>query len=246
MKILNCKTKEILFILLTIWIFLFPITIYSEISNTTEITVKPDYNSIDAFLEKEIDKNKEYNSPEELLKKANELLNLVDYFKERKDRDVIKKIMLSIEEIYKEGLSKYPANIRIYDDYGAFLYDYKGDYINSVQLWEQGYKLDEKDASINNNLALHYFHIGEYDKGWDYLQNALKYGENESNILYNSAQIFIIYRNQIQERTGWDKEKIYKKAMEYSEKAVKISPNDFELLKDYALNFFAAVQFYLP
>lgn len=246
MKILQYKKKEIIFVLIIIGVYLFPLQIYSDISNTTEITVKPTFDNIDSYLEKEINKNIEFKSPEDLLKKTNELLNLIDYFRERKEKDVIEKIMLSVDEIYKEGLSRYPNNVRIYDDYGAFLYDYRGDYVNSVSLWERGYKLEEKDASINNNLALHYFHIGEYDKGWEYLQNALKYGEKEPNILYNSAQIFIIYRNQIQERTNWDKEKIYKKAMEYSEKAVKISPDDFELLKDYALNFFTAPQFGLP
>lgn len=246
MKILHYKRKKAVVFLLLIGVYLFSLRIYSDIPNTTEITVKPTLDNIDKLLEEEISKNAEYKSPEELLKKANDLLNLIDYFKERKEKNVIEKIMLSVEEIYKEGLSKYPDYIKIYDDYGAFLYDYKGDYINSVRLWEQGYKLNEKDASINNNLALHYFHIGEYDRGWEHLQNALKYGESEPNILYNSAQIFIIYRNQIQERTGWNKEKIYKKAMDYSEKAAKISPDDFELLKDYALNFFTAAQFDLP
>ena len=246
MKIHICERNKVIFILLAIGVYGFSLRIYSDVPNTAEITVKPTFDNIDTFLENEINKNKEYKSPEDFLKKANNLLNLIDYFKERKEKDVIEKIMLSVEEIYKEGLSKYPNNIRVYDDYGSFLYDYKEDYINSVRLWEQGYRLNEKDASINNNLALHYFHIGEYDRGWEHLQNALKYGESEPNILYNSAQIFIIYRNQIQERTGWSKEKIYKKAMDYSEKAAKISQDDFELLKDYALNFFAAAQFDLP
>lgn len=239
------KNKMIFFLLVSGLSFIV-LNIYAEMSNTGEIATRPSFLNIDTILEREIGKDKEFKSPEDILKKTDELLNLIDYFIKRKEKDVVEKLMIAVEDIYREGLQKYPENIKIYDSYGSFLYDYKMDYINSVRLWEKGYELDKKDPSINNNLALHYFHTGEYDKGWDYLQNALKYGEKEANIFYNSAQIFIIYREQIQERTGWNKEKIYKKAMEYSEKAVKINPNDFELSKDYALNFFTAVQFNLP
>lgn len=239
------KSKIITYIFF-LWITTFLSNSYSELSNTDEITTNPSFQDINVLLEKEIGKEKEIKTPEDLLKKTDELLNLIDFFKTKKEKDVVNKLMITVEEMYEEGLQKFPQSVRIYDNYGSFLYDYKMDYVNSVRLWEKGYELNVKDPSINNNLALHYFHIGEYDKGWDFLQDALKYGEREANIFYNAAQIFIIYREQIQERTGWEKEKIYKKAMEYSEKAVKINPNDFELAKDYALNFFTAVQFNLP
>ncbi|HOV32934.1 MAG TPA: hypothetical protein PLX23_06185 [Candidatus Hydrogenedens sp.] len=201
---------------------------------------------IDKYLDKELNEYKKDINAEDLLKRARELQNLLDYAIKKEDKELFNRIMVLIEDIYKEGLLKYPDNIKIYDNYGSFLYDYKKDYITSVELWEKGYNLNPKDASMNNNLAIHYFYIGEYDKGWDYLQKALKYGNDEPNILYNSAQIFIIHRDQIQEKTGWDKKKIYQKAMEYSERAAKLQPDDFELCKDYALNFFAAVEFNLP
>ncbi len=240
------QIKKITYILFLFLVVLSSKGVYPELSNTDEILTKPSFIEIDKLIEKEKNESKEIKTVEELIKKANNLIELIDYLKGGKDKKFIGEIITTVEELYKEGLQKYPTNLRIYDDYGSFLYDYKMDYINSVKLWEQGYALNENDPSINNNLALHYFHVGDYDKGWKHLQNALKYGEKEANILYNSAQIFIIYRNQIQERTGWEKEKIYKKAMEYSEKAVKINPNDFELSKDYALNFFTATQFNLP
>lgn len=248
MKLFFSLTKKSNFIyslFLVLFVFLFS-SGYTDTENTSEIKVQPFSENIETFLENELNKKVEITTPKDLLKRTDDLLNLIDYLYERNQKELAQKLMDVVDELYKEGIQKFPSNVRIYDSYGAFLYDYKKDLFNAVALWEKGYKLDETDASICNNLALHYFHIGEYDKGWKYLQEAIKHGEKEANIFYNSAQIFILYREQIQERTGWDKEKIYKKAMEYSEKAVKINPNDFELMKDYALNFFTAVQFGLP
>lgn len=246
MSVLYDRIKIILFIFCLSQFCLFNLNLSAQPANTSEIQTLPFMQDIDKYLDKEFEEYKKDTTAEDLLKRARELQNLLDYAIKKEDKELFNRIMLLVEDIYKEGLIKYPDNIRIYDDYGSFLYDYKKDYGSSVELWEKGYELNPKDASMNNNFALHYFHIGEYDKGWDYLQKALKYGNDEPNILYNSAQIFIIHRNQIQEMTGWDKKKIYQKAMEYSEKAAKLQPDDFELCKDYALNFFAAVEFNLP
>lgn len=226
--------------------FLVSLSIFSEL-NTEEIQTDILFRSIDEYISEQklplLPKADDINS---LLKKVEQLQQLIDYAENHKDNEIIPQAIRLIEILYEDALKKYPDNIRLYDYYGSFLYDYKMDYLNSVKLWEKAYEINPKDASINNNLALHYFHIGEYDKGWKYLQEALKYGDTEPNIQYNAAQIFIIYRNQIHERTGWDKQKIYKKAMDFSEKAVKLKPDDFELCKDYALNYFTAFQFGLP
>ncbi len=245
-RIFNIQKKSLILYLTALLSFTY--NMYPQVSNTGEIPNVLPLEKIESLLESEInrDLDKEITAPEDVLRKADELLNLVDFLKKRQKGDMIEKIIIEVEKIYKEGLIKYPNNVRILDQYGSFLYDYKMDYINSVQLWEQALKLDEKNASIHNNLALHYFHIGEYEKGWKHLQNAIQYGDNEPNINYNTAQILIIHRNQIHDMTGWNYEKIYKKAMEHSEKATKLKPDDFELAKDYALNFFTAVQFNLP
>jgi len=245
MRIIYYKNERLFFVLFFFLIYLSYLNLFAEDINTNEIQTLPFVQDIDKYLDKQSEEHKKDVSAEDFLNRTKELQNLLNYAIKKGDKELTDRIVVLIEDIYKESLVKYPDNIRVYDDYGSFLYDYKKDYLTSVELWEKGYKLNPKDASMNNNLALHYFYIGEYDKGWDYLQKALKYGKDEPNILYNSAQIFIIHRNQIQERTGWDKEKVYQKAMEYSERAAKLQPDDFELCKDYALNFFAAVQFNL-
>ena len=42
---------------------------------------------------------------------------------------------------------------------------------------------------------------------------------------------------------GWDRPRVYEEAMKLSGRTVALSPNDFELLRDHATNYFLAKDF---
>lgn len=238
---------SLLKLLITLSLYLL-LSAFSISQNTAEISSNFAFTNI--IPESETKEFEQGNSLEDLLNKAillkTKLRAEVKKEPEERNRDLILQLVEEIDEIYQKLLNMYPEKTIVYDEYGAYLYDYLGDETKAVELWEKGLSINPNDASINNNLALHYFHIGEYEKGWKFLQNAIQNGKNDANIMYNSAQIFIIHRNQIQEMTGWEMEKIYQQAMDYSKKATELAPTDFEIQKDYALNFFTATQFNLP
>ncbi len=192
------------------------------------------------------DGNTKPESVDAFLKVVKKLENFASFLVERRVRESLPMILDCIDEKYRLALETFPDNVEVYDEYGAFLYDYRKDFIKAVEFWEKGYSLDPQNPSINNNLAMHYFHWGEYEKGWKHLQKALEYGKDDPNILYNLAQTYFLYRNQIQAFTGWSLEKIYKDGMNFSKRSAELAPNDFEIVKDYALNFFVAFQFNLP
>ncbi|MCX8063989.1 MAG: hypothetical protein N3G21_02315 [Candidatus Hydrogenedentes bacterium] len=189
---------------------------------------------------------KEVESLDKLLNDISKLENILNILKKTRNLDYVEMILSCIDKKYNLALELFPKEIEVYDEYGAFLYDYKKDILNAVKIWERGYLLSSEHPSINNNLALHYFHYGDYEKGWHHLQKALEFGKDDPNILYNSAQIYFLYRNQIRAFTGWAFEKIYGDGMEFSRRSAELASDDFEIVKDYALNFFVAFQFNLP
>ncbi|MFA6244537.1 MAG: hypothetical protein WC655_26580, partial [Candidatus Hydrogenedentales bacterium] len=95
----------------------------------------------------------------------------------------------------------------------------------------------------HNNLGIHYCHNGDYRMGLQYLEKAIDLDSENPDYKYNLAQIYLINWPAVQEVHKWDKKKVYYEAMKLSKKAAELDPEDYELLQDYAVNFFAAENF---
>lgn len=183
-----------------------------------------------ALVETEINQGAELSekgSPEQAKEKLSSA-------KERKDL---------VRKAYEWGLSRYPKNARLHNYFGELLYDQFGDFNGGVRQWLLALQEDPDCANAHNNLGLHFFHSGEYRQGLDHLDRALRTEPNNPDFLFNMAQIYLIHGPQIEEMRHWKKEKIYKEAMKMSKKAMEASPEDFSLVQDYAVNFFAAENF---
>lgn len=138
---------------------------------------------------------------------------------------------------------RYPNNARALNYYGEFQYDYDKDRTKAVQTWRVAIKLDDKLAAVHNNLGIHFFHVGDYRNGLNYLQRALELEEDNSDFLYNMAQMYLVFFPQIGGMLDLSKEKMYKEAMRMSKKAAKLAPDNYDILLDYATNFYAAENF---
>ncbi len=138
---------------------------------------------------------------------------------------------------------RYPNNARALNYYGEFLYDHDQQRAKAVQKWRVAIKLDDELAAAHNNLGIHYFHIGDYRSGLDHLQRALDLEDDNSDFLYNMSQMYLIYFPQMGEMLDLPKEKLYKEAMRMSKKAAELAPDDYDVLLDYATNFYAGEQY---
>jgi tetratricopeptide (TPR) repeat protein len=148
-----------------------------------------------------------------------------------------------IRKAYEFALHHYPNNARAQNYYGEVLYDRFGEIPGALRAWELAMALDPKLSAPLNNLAIHYCHIGEYERGLQYYDEAIKLDPNNPDYLFNLAQTYLIHFPIVQQYRKWDKQKVYREAMKLSKKAVRLDPKDFELVQDYALNFFAAENF---
>ena len=154
-------------------------------------------------------------------------------------------VKTEVRTAYELAIGTYPNNARLHNFYGELLYDYYNDVAGALKAWHQALSLDEKLSAVHNNLALHNFRFGEYKTGLKHLDLALKYDKTNPDYLYNISNLYLVHSPQIAELRKWDQARVYKEAMKYSKKAVKEAPEDYDIVQDYAVNFFAAENFKL-
>jgi tetratricopeptide (TPR) repeat protein len=141
---------------------------------------------------------------------------------------------------YEEFLKWYPNNARAHNYYGELLFDHFGDEVKGLQEWKLAASLDSKLDLVHNNLAIHYFHVGEIDLGLRHFEQAIKLDPENPDFLYNGAQFYLNFYPDIAKKYKWSTAKVFQKAIEMSRKATENKPGDYELAEDYAVNFFAA------
>ena len=159
-----------------------------------------------------------------------------------KDADVRRRAAL-IGEAWRIVLSHYPQNARAVNYYGEYLYDYAGEMDLAVQRWLIAISLDSELPEAYNTLGIHYFHHGRIDKGLSNLHRALKLDPKNADVHFNLAQMYLIYFPQLEEILRTPRATIFRDAMTYSRNATRYAPEDYEMLEDYATNFYAAENF---
>lgn len=144
-----------------------------------------------------------------------------------------------VRAAYEEFLARYPKNAQALAYYGELLYDVPGDVAGAVRAWKLAAAIDRNLGRPINDLAIHYCHCGEYKAGFRYFERLLKMEPSNPDYLFNVAQAYLIHYPEVQKEYRWDKKTVYRKAMAFSEKAARLAPDDYEILQDYAVNFFA-------
>lgn len=148
-----------------------------------------------------------------------------------------------IRALYNWSLGYYPNNARLQNYYGELLYDAYGDTMSAVKAWHQATTMDSDLPGPHNNLGLHYCHTGRYELGFAEMEKALKLDKKNPDYHFNMAQLMLVHNIQYAGLKGYSQPKIYRKAMKHSETAVKYAPEDYDILEDYAVNYFAAERF---
>lgn len=171
---------------------------------------------------------------------------LIDEAKLARNQELAKKAVDSLSALRKGfelALSKFPDNPRLKTLYGELLYDFFAEPGTALKLWREALQQDPALAGAHNDLGMLLLHQGQYGEGLDHLEKALKLEPKNPNFLFNAAQIYLIHAPQIQGLKLMEPAAVYATAMAFSREAAALSPDDFELVSDYAVNFFAAERF---
>ena len=148
-----------------------------------------------------------------------------------------------LRKAYEIGLEYYSSNALLHNFYGDLLYDIFKSVPAALRAWNLALSYDGKLSAPYNNLALHDMHNGAYEQGLRNLDQALALDNDNPDYIYNMVQTYLVHGPQVGKIRNWKEKKIYREAMRLSKRAAKVSPDDFELQKDYAFNFFLAENF---
>ena len=159
-----------------------------------------------------------------------------------KRQDIRRRVAL-IDEAWTFVLGHYPRNASATNYYGEYLYDFAGKQEEAVRQWTVAINLNSELAPAHNNLGVHFSHSGKLRKGLDHLHRAREFDPSNSDYLFNLAQIYLTYFPDVSRFRGLSLRRVYRDAMRYSKDAARYAPNDYDLLSDYAVNFYAAENF---
>lgn len=151
--------------------------------------------------------------------------------------------MAKLEQMWDFVLSYYPNSARALNYYGEYLYDYTDHHSEALRNWQLAVSLDDEFGNAHNNLGLHHMHNGDIRKAMMHLGEALKLEKKNPDYMYNMAQLFLVFFPDIERLTDTPREKLYEHAMKFSKDATKFAPDDYEIVSDYATNFYAAENF---
>ena len=148
-----------------------------------------------------------------------------------------------VKEAYDLGLAHFDNSPMLHNFYGELIHDYFGRANEASKHWNRAVQLDSKCARAHNNLGMYYCHAGMYAMGVNSLDESLKLEPNNPDFLFNMTQVYLTHFPQIMQIRKWPRDKVYQEAMKISERAIRYAPDDFQLLRDYALNYFLGESF---
>jgi tetratricopeptide (TPR) repeat protein len=148
----------------------------------------------------------------------------------------------NIENVYRRILQQHEDHPLALTYLGEVLYDHTDEQSEALTHWHLAAKISDYSQPLNN-LSLHYSHVGDYQRGLKYLNEALELEPDNPDYLYNKVQLYLIHWPAVEEIEDKKTKKVYEDAMEASKRTTELLPNDFEILQDYAVNFFAAERF---
>lgn len=149
----------------------------------------------------------------------------------------------NIAQVYQYILKHYPNSARAITYYAELLYDRLEEPDKAIEYWLRACKLDRKYGPPRNNLAIHYCHVGEYERGLKYADQALECEPDNPDFLFNMAQFYLVYGPQVGKLRQWNPRRVYEEAMRLSKRSAELAPGSYPLTKDYAQNFFVAENF---
>lgn len=148
-----------------------------------------------------------------------------------------------VKSAYELGLHHFPDSALLHNFYGELLHDYYGQIQDAVEHWEAAIRLDETNARAQNNVGMHYLHIGKYEDGLAHMDAALAADPDNPDWSFNLVQVYLTNYVQVMRIRGWDRRKLYEEAMKLSERAVALRPSEYDVLYDHGMNFFLAERF---
>ena len=142
-----------------------------------------------------------------------------------------------IRKSYEAFIKLHPDHARARVAFGSFLGDIHDEEGAEEQL-EKALALDPKIPAVYNNLANIYGHHGPVKKAFEFYTKAIELNPRESVYYHNFGTTVYLFRKDAMEFYSIPEQKVFDKALELYDKAVKLDPTNFPLASDVAQTYY--------
>jgi tetratricopeptide (TPR) repeat protein len=143
----------------------------------------------------------------------------------------------SVRKNYDDFLRRHPDNARGHLAYGSFLNDI-GDEESAMRQNETARQIDPKNPAAWNNLANYFGEYGPVTNAFAYYAEAIKLNPSEPVYYQNLATTVYLFRKDAEEFYSINEQQVFDKALEFYRTAVRLDPDNFPLLTDYAQSYY--------
>jgi tetratricopeptide (TPR) repeat protein len=149
----------------------------------------------------------------------------------------IRERLKQVRKSYEEFLAKHPNHARAHLAFGSFLNDVQEEE-EAEKHWERARELDPNEPAAWNNLANHYGHLGPVEKAFGYYEKAISLNPKEPVYYQNLATTVYLFRQAAMAHFKCDEKQVFDKSLELYRQAVRLAPDDFPLVTDYAQTYY--------
>lgn len=149
----------------------------------------------------------------------------------------IRKRLAIVRSGYDQFVQQHTNHVKALVAYASFLGDIQEEEAQ-FEVLEKARALDPKAPSIWNNLANYYGHNGAATKAFDYYAKAIELNPKESLYYHNYATTVFLFRVDAMEHFKIDEQKVFDKALDLYQSALKLDPKNFPLAADVASTYY--------
>ena len=142
-----------------------------------------------------------------------------------------------VRKHYEDFLRRYPDFARGHLAYASFLNNIGDEEAAKVQN-EKARELDPKDPAAWNNLGNYYGENGPITNAFVYYAKAIELDSNEPVYYQNLATMVYLYRTDAKAFYHIDEQQIFDKSLALYRKALRLDPDNFPLVTDYAESYY--------
>jgi tetratricopeptide (TPR) repeat protein len=141
-----------------------------------------------------------------------------------------------IKREYEDFVERNPKHVNARLAFGSFLND-RNDDVGALAQWEAARELAPANPAAWNNLGKLYCHDGaikNIEKAFACYDKAIELNPAQSVYYHNLAAAVYFFRDEAREHYHLEAQQVFDKALALFRQAIKLDPENFVLLTDYA------------
>jgi tetratricopeptide (TPR) repeat protein len=142
-----------------------------------------------------------------------------------------------IKREYEDFVERHPRHVNARLAFGSFLND-NNDKEGAFKQWEEARQLAPTNPAAWNNLGNYYGQRGPATNAFQCYDKAIELNPLQAVYYHNLAATVYLFRDEARAYYHLDERQVFDKSLTLYRQAIKMDPDNFILLSDYAQSFY--------